>query len=58
MWDDIQDTSKATTQVYGHKNQVTTIGLARNNARTAFYCHASVTHRLRLVVWRIEVDHR
>ena len=28
MWDDIQDTSKATTQVYGHKNQVTTIGLA------------------------------
>ena len=53
MWDDIQDTSKATTQVYGHKNQVTTIGLARNNARTAFYCYASVTHRLRLVVWRI-----
>ena len=36
MWDNIPDISKATTHLYADKNQVTTTGLAWNNARTAF----------------------
>ena len=54
MWDNIPDISKATTHLYADKNQVTTTGLAQNNARTAFYCFASVTRRLRLALWRRE----
>ena len=56
MWDNIPDISKATTHLYADKNQVTTTGLAWNNARTAFYCYASVTRRLWLALWGIEVD--